>query len=132
MVSKKERAIRKVVLMSFIYSHHQSTLIAPLLPLRSKAQDARCIVAEYLPYVLAICKSDHAMLMAQTIPIPGQLRSTRRRPVRRYLWQLSEEQIQQLDNMGKLHKPKASVNLETGIKLHSRFEEAIRSNLATE
>lgn len=118
--------------MLCIYSQQASTLIAPLLPLRSKVQDARCIAAEYLPYVLAICKSDNAMLMAQTIPMPGQLRSTRRRPVRRYLSQLSEEQIQQLDNIGKLHTSITSVTLENGIKLHSRFEEAIRSNLAIE
>jgi hypothetical protein len=104
-------------------------LIAPLLSFRTKVNGSQCLAAEFLPYILAICRCNNAMIMAHSLPIPGQLRSTRRRAIRRHLFQLTEEQSIQLESVGQLQLAPTSI-LSNGLQLHSRFEAAIRCNLA--
>jgi len=108
-----------------ILSHPAYNLMAPLLSLRTKVQGTRSITSEFLPYILSICKSDNAMMMEQIMPTPGLLRATRRRTVRSHLWQLTQEQSQQLESIGKLHI-EPSITHSNGMTLRSRFDAAIR------
>lgn len=108
-----------------IYRHPAYNLMAPLLSLRTKVQGTRSITSEFLPYILSICKSDNAMMMEQIMPTPGLLRATRRRTVRSHLWQLTQEQSQQLESIGKLHI-EPSITHSNGMTLRSRFDAAIR------
>jgi hypothetical protein len=122
--------VKMMITDSIRRNHNVQSCITTLVSFRTKMQFEELVATEYLPFVVSMCKSDNAMLMTQAVPAPGQLRSMRRRGVRRHLSQITQEQSYQME---KALQPAWPVFAPTiGKDLHLRFEEAIRSKLATE